>query len=391
MTAWDAIVIGAGPAGSAAATVLSAAGRRVLLLEKDRFPRAKVCGEFLSGDALASIERLGAREALEAFRPERIEAGSVHPARGSAVHFGLPSAALGISRFRLDDLLANRAREAGAEARFSSRVVSTAGSPEHGFSVTFVSDGVAETAEARALVGAWGRWDALDRRLDRRFLERSRFFGWSRDYQGDTSALEGSVRLYLFPGGYCGLSRVEGGEVNLAGVLSEAERRRIGGGWEDVLERAREGNHALDLALRPMRPGPRGFLGTVPAVFTAKPATENGILMAGDAAGVIDPFSGQGQAAALATGILAAETVLALLDGGLEAGSYLAAYESAWRRRFSSRFVWSAALRLLMLGGALGRLAGSLAGERTVRFAIRRLWGKPESSETKPESGSPIS
>ncbi|MEP6802243.1 MAG: NAD(P)/FAD-dependent oxidoreductase [Acidobacteriota bacterium] len=378
MTAWDAIVIGAGPAGSAVATVLSAAGRRVLLLEKDRFPRAKVCGEFLSGDALASIERLGARAALDSSLPERIEAGSVYPAGGGAVHFRLPSAALGISRFRLDDLLANRAREAGAELRFASRVVSTAGSPETGFSVTFISAGATETAEARALVGGWGRWDALDRRLDRRFLERSRFFGWSRDYGGETSALQGQVRLYLFPGGYCGLSRVEGGEVNLAGVLSETERRRIGGGWEDVLQRAREGNHALDLALRPMRAGPRGFLGTVPAVFTAKPAIENGILMAGDAAGVLDPFSGQGLAAALATGILAADTVLAFLDGRLEAGLYLAAYERAWRRRFSSRFAWSAALRRLMFGGALGRIAGSIAGERTVRFAIRRLWGRTE-------------
>ncbi|HXM76614.1 MAG TPA: NAD(P)-binding protein, partial [Thermoanaerobaculia bacterium] len=57
MTPRDAIVVGAGPAGSAAAAVLASAGRRVLMLEKDRFPRAKVCGEFLSGDALLSLER----------------------------------------------------------------------------------------------------------------------------------------------------------------------------------------------------------------------------------------------------------------------------------------------------------------------------------------------
>ncbi len=376
MKTWDAIVIGAGPAGSAAATVLSAAGCGVLVLEKDRFPRAKVCGEFLSGDALDSIARLRQTAALEACLPERISEGAVHPARGAAVHFRLPTPALGISRFRLDDLLANGARNAGSDVRFATRVVATTGSPAAGFSVTFASDGVRETANARAVVGAWGRWDTLDRRLDRRFLERSRFFGWSRDYVGDTSALKGRVRLYLFPGGYCGLSRVEGGAVNLAGVVSEAHRRKIGGGWEDVLGAARLENPALDEALRPMRPGPRGFLGTVPAVFTSKPPTENGMLMAGDAAGVIDPFSGQGQAAALFTGILAAETALALLEGRLAAGRYLAAYEEAWRRRFSRRFAWSAALRRLVLSPALGRIAGRLAGERTIRFAIRRLWGK---------------
>jgi len=123
MTAWDAVVVGAGPAGSAAATVLSLAGRRVLLLEKDRFPRAKVCGEFLSGDALLSIERLGARRTLDAFGPERIDGGSVHPARGGAVHFRLPAPALGISRFRLDDLLAAGARQSVDQRRRGLRRV----------------------------------------------------------------------------------------------------------------------------------------------------------------------------------------------------------------------------------------------------------------------------
>jgi flavin-dependent dehydrogenase len=376
MTAWDAVVVGAGPAGSAAATVLSLAGRRVLLLEKDRFPRAKVCGEFLSGDALLSIERLGARRALDAFGPERIDEGSVHPARGgAAVHFRLPAPALGISRFRLDDLLAAGAREAGAETRFSCRVLSTAGTPRSGYSVHFVSEGVEEEAAARAVIGAWGRWDALDRRLERRFLNRARYFGWSRDYRGDTSRLAGRVRLYLFPGGYCGLSRVEGGETNLAGVISESERRKIGGDWNEVVARARRANPALDADLAAMEPGPRGFLGTVPVVFTAKPPTEDGMLMAGDAAGVIDPFSGQGQAAALAAGILAGETAVDLLEGRISPALYLSTYERAWRARFARRFAWSAALRRLILGPVLGRIASRFAGERTMRFAIERLWG----------------
>lgn len=378
MTSWDAAVVGAGPAGSAAATVLALAGRRVLLLEKDRFPRAKVCGEFLSGDALASIERLGARAALDACAPEGIEEGSVHPARGGTVHFRLPAPALGISRFRLDDLLAARAREAGAEARFSCRVLSTAGTPQGGYSIRFVSEGVEEEATARAVIGAWGRWDALDRRLERRFLERSRYFGWSRDYRGDTSKLAGRVRLYLFPGGYCGLSRVEGGEANLAGVISESGKRKIGGDWNETLDRARRANPGLDADLAPMEPGPRGFLGTVPVVFTAKPPTEDGMLMAGDAAGVIDPFSGQGQAAALAAGILAGETALDLLEGRISPDLYLSAYERAWRARFARRFVWSAAFRRLILGPVLGRIASRFAGERTMRFAIGKLWGLRE-------------
>ena len=88
---YDAAVVGAGPAGSAAAILLARAGRKVLLVEKDTFPRHKVCGEFLSSDALPLLERLGALRAVEAHGPERIGRGSFHPPRGPAVEFRLPA------------------------------------------------------------------------------------------------------------------------------------------------------------------------------------------------------------------------------------------------------------------------------------------------------------
>lgn len=376
---FDAIVVGAGPAGSAAASILSSAGRRVLVLDKDRFPRAKVCGQFLSGDAIASLERFGALPAVLSAGPEIIRDGSVHLPDGGSVRFRLPVRALGISRTLFDDLLAARAREAGAAVSFGQRVVSISNLGPGGadrFAVRCASgDGHEEEFRARAVVGAWGRWDALDKRLDRRFLRGRRFFGWSRDYVGDTSPLAATVRLYLFPGGYCGLSLVEDGGANLAGVLSEKSRRAIGGSWEDVVRHARRNNAALDADLSSLVPGPRGDLGTVPVVFTAKPPTEDRILMTGDAAGVIDPFAGQGQAAALSSGILAGETILALLDGRIGEADYAAAYRSAWRGMFARRFAWSATFRRLMLHPTLGSAAAKLGGERLVRLGIRSLWG----------------
>jgi flavin-dependent dehydrogenase len=378
MSPWDAVVVGGGPAGSAAAIVLASAGRSVLVLEKDRFPRAKVCGEFLAGDALLSLEHIGARDAVEAAAPERIEKGSVHLSNGTAVAFRLPTPAIGISRWTLDALLSARAREAGAQVRFAARVESVSAVSPAEFAVRCGN----EEIRARAVVGAWGRWDALDRALARGFLRRRRFFGWSRDFAGATEGLAGSVRLYLFPGGYCGLSRVEGGQVNLAGVLSERARRAIGGDWEDVTAFARHTNRALEADLHPMQPGPRGSLGTVPVVFVSKPPVENGMLMAGDAAGVIDPFSGQGQAAALASGILAAESALPYLEGRVSEADYRESYRRAWRRRFSRRFAWSAAFRAVVLHPSAGPAAARLGGERLVRLAIRKVWGAQASRGT---------
>jgi flavin-dependent dehydrogenase len=369
---YDAIVVGAGPAGSAAAAVLAGRGRRVLMIEKDRFPRPKVCGEFLSHDARPALSRLGLLERVEA-TAERIDRGWVHLPDVGGVAFRLPQPALGISRFSLDDLLARRAIELGAEARFGARVLSVEGAFSSGFRVRSLCDTQEDIAAARGVIGAWGRWDALDRTLARRFLARgTRFAGWSRDFQADAS-LAGQVHLYAFPGGYCGLSRVEGGVVNLAGVISERTRGRLPGGWEAVVGHARRANADLDRAVSALKEGPTGFLGTGSVYFTAKPPVENGMLMVGDAAGVIDPFSGEGQAAALSSGILAGETLERGLSGEVSLESVPDLYAAAWRRAFSRRFGWSAAFRRLMLSPAAGSLAARLGGERLVRFAIGRL------------------
>ena len=369
---YDAAVVGAGPAGSAAAATLAQRGRSVLLLEKERFPRHKVCGALLSADAMPLLDRLGARGPIAACAPESIREGAIHLPHGPSISFRLPAPALGISRLLFDDLLARRARGEGAHVRFGVRVVSVTRS-DGLFRVGIASLSGQEEVLARSVVGAWGRWDALDRALDRDFLRLGRrFFGWSRDFRGGASGLAGRVALYLFRGGYCGLSRVEGGAFNLAGVISEKAKSATSG-WEAVLLRSRAENSALDRDLAGLEPGPVGFLGTGPVFFTSKPAAEHGVLMAGDAAGVLDPFSGEGQSAALAAGILAAETLDAAFSGLIPLGQVADAYERAWRSRFARRFGWSALFRRLMLHPLAATFAARIAGNRLVTVAVRSL------------------
>jgi flavin-dependent dehydrogenase len=371
--AHDVIVVGAGPAGSTAAAFLAERGRRVLLLEKDVFPRSKVCGSLLSAAALPSLERLGVRREVEAIG-ERIDCGSVHLPRARPVPFRLPAPALGISRAVLDEILARRARQLGARTVFGARVVSAGRGPDGRLCVRFRHGRSESEATAGGVIGAWGRWDPLDRTLRRGFLEgRNRFLGWNRDYVGDAAWLDAQVRLYAFPGGYCGLSPVENGGVNFAGVVSDRVWRSMSGGWEAVVEHARVANPWLDRDLSRLRPGPSGFLAVGPVFFTEKAATEDGMLLAGDAAGVIDPFSGEGQAAALASGLLAAEALERGLSGELNADGVAASYEAAWRVHLGRRFAWSAALRRLMLHPIAGSLVARIAGDRLARFAVSRL------------------
>ncbi len=372
MSAYDVLIVGAGPAGSAAAATLAVTGRRVLVLEKDRFPRGKVCGEFLSGSARADLRRLGVLAEIEA-GAEHIERGILHLPRGRSVAFELPATGLGISRSRLDSLLARRAAELGAEVRHGARVTSIDRGTGSAFRARFTSDGSAHTLEARSVIGAWGRWDPLDRGLRRRFLAgRSRFFGWSRDFVGG-GRLAGQVHLFLFPGGYCGLSRVEDGATNLAGVISERARRRLDSGWDAVVAHARRSNAAFDGAMANLREGPGEFLGIGPVFFTVKPPVESQMLMVGDAAGVIDPFSGEGQAGALRSGILAAEILSRGLDGQISLDDVAGIYARAWRERFSRAFGWGSVFRRLMLQPAAAAVAARVAGPRLLRFATARL------------------
>jgi flavin-dependent dehydrogenase len=230
-----------------------------------------------------------------------------------------------------------------------------------------------ETIPARAVVGAWGRWNALDRTLDRRFLRQgARFFGWSGDYDAPDDALRGEARLYLFRGGYAGLSRVEGGAVHLAGVIAERAQRRLPAGWGAVVAHARRFNPAFDrdMELLRLRGGDGGFLGTGPVFFTRKPPSEGRLLMAGDAAGVIDPYLGEGLAVALESGILAGETLAQAFAGELALREAPKHYARKWDARFSDRVRRGAAGRALMLHPAAARVAAALAGERLVRLAM---------------------
>jgi flavin-dependent dehydrogenase len=368
----DAIVVGAGPAGSAAAIALAAGGRRVLVLEKDRFPRRKVCGAFLAADGAEALASLGLLETVRRAGPEVIREGSVELPDGRSVSVPLDAPALGVSRYFLDEQLARGAAEAGAEIRLGARVVSFRGGAGACRVSWIDADGVHDGA-SRVVIGAWGRWDAMDRSLGRAFLKGRRYFGWSAELSGDSLFLAARVRLYLFREGYCGLSRVEGGRVNLAGVVSERRRRSAGPEWERVLQGIRRENRALDRDLAGLRISADGFLGTGPVFFTAKPPVENGVLMAGDAAGVLDPFSGEGQAAALTSGLLAAEAAEAALSGKIPIDRLSRLYAGAWRARFAPRFNWSAVLRRLMLHPELASIAARVGGERLVRLGMERL------------------
>ena len=316
----DAVVVGAGPAGAATAILLAEQGLSVVLLDRARFPRDKICGEYLSPEGGRILERLGVLSAVEArgarpLRGMRIVApdGTLlvgdYPARSRR---GRRPHALAIRRRTLDLALVDRAREAGVSVREGFRVIDLL---REGRRVTGVvaepagpatRDAGPERVPARLVVAADGRASVVVQRLGlrraHRWLRRLALVADVEGASGDTERGE----IVLAPPAYAILNPVAAGLGNLSLVvpMEEARRRKADlTGYFDATTRDMPG---LRERLRDARRvGPVRALG--PLAYRVAPPREDGVVLVGDAAGFLDPFTGEGIYAALRSAELAAE------------------------------------------------------------------------------------
>jgi flavin-dependent dehydrogenase len=363
MTSTDVAVIGAGPAGSTLAALLAGRGIDVTLIDRDLFPRDKLCGEFLSYDALPVLEHLDVIGAIDdAVAPHITRCRVV--GSGRTYEFTFPHPARGVSRLFLDNLLFRRAAALGART-----LVGRSASAIEPTNVT-LDDG--RVVEARILVGAWGRWGRFDAQLERPFIrDRShRNFGFKRHYRG--SAERETIELHSFPRGYLGVSGVEDGLTNICGLVHASRLAGHKGRWDSFLETIREERPGLDAMYSRFEPAQDGFLSSDPVIFRARAPVEGGVLMIGDASGVIDPLTGNGMAMAIQSALLAAPHIVDLLTRPEDRPSIERAYIAAHREMFANRIAWSRRTAKLLsrptlLDAALALYHGPGAGNMLLR------------------------
>jgi geranylgeranyl reductase family protein len=334
----DAVVVGGGPAGSTMAALLKRAGATVTLCDATRFPRHKICGEYVPPAAIETFARLGVLAQVEAVSPLRHVGMAVVSPDGTKVlgRYGGESRGFALRRYDLDRILLDGARRAGATVLEETRVTGLE-REAGGILAVRLQDG--GTLRARAVVGADGRNSVVARRLDLRRRE-PRHRKWAvMGHFRDVETPGDHGEMIVTPYGYCGINPLPQGLANVCIVVDRADIRASAPGRARLAAffHQRIAAHPLTRKRMARASLAAGLWATGPMACRASDCIADGVLLVGDAAGFYDPFTGEGIGMALRGAELAAGVLARALERGDVTRRTLAPYAAARRAAFRDR------------------------------------------------------
>ena len=341
----EAIVVGAGPAGCAVAALLSREGVRVLLLERSSAPPPKVCGEYLSPGCLPILDRLGALAPLR-------DAGA-RPLRGMAIHTSggrtlwatyatgqnadpAPPHALSVPRTVLDPLLLDLAVKHGADFEPGFQANDLLWRDGRVAGIQGRHRGAWASRVAPIVIGADGRHSVVAHRIGattrHAWLDRMACVGYLAGVRRESEVGE----VFLGRDRYGILNPVADDLTNVGLVISRRDVPRDANPGR-LFSHIAESLSGLSDRLRSARPtAPVRCLG--PLAYRATRLAAPGALLVGDAAGFLDPFTGEGIYAALRSAELAAHCILTTRKRGDAPVSDFQEYANAWLREFTPKW-----------------------------------------------------
>lgn len=364
MNTFDVIIAGGGPAGSSAAIHLARNGLQVLVVEQKKFPRPKLCGEFISPECEQHFQKLGVAEAMNSSVPSLITETVFYSARGQHVTvpsrwFGGP-AALGLSRAVMDDVLLRRAQECGVSVLEGATIGEPILDRDEVLGVRVKLDGQQREYHAPISIDATGRARVLTRRLGHTNAQNTHIA--FKVHLRNTRVAPNTCEIYFYPDGYGGLSSVEGGLSNLCFIIAAEQVKRRRSDPETVVREAVMKNRRAAHTLEHAQAESEWLSASWERFGRQRPSPAKGLLAIGDSAAFIDPFTGSGMLMAFESGELAAEVVVRNRENLTAVESE---YAAEYVRKFDSRLRICSLLRRVAFKPRLAGCAIAILGAST--------------------------
>lgn len=326
---FDVIIIGGGLAGLTSAIHLSKANFRVLIIERNKYPKHKVCGEYVSNEVLPYLNALGFNPFN--FGAKRISKFELTTHNNKKIEAKLPLGGFGMSRYEMDYQLYQLALKHNVEV-LNDLVEDLIFETNHFHIITKSNQKI----QSKIVIGAFGKRSNLDVQFQRDFIKRkSPYLGVKIHVSGKFP--DDKVALHNFKGGYCGVSKVENDHINLCYITNfEAFKKHkdIQAFQEDVLFK----NSELKTIFKNSKPEFDQPLTISQISFETKNPVENHIIMCGDSAGMIHPLCGNGMGMAIRSAQLASELIIDYLQEKIKARTELEQlYAKRWKKTFSLR------------------------------------------------------
>jgi len=366
----DVLIVGGGLAGLTAALHLRKNGLQVTVIEKNSYPRHKVCGEYVSNEIIPYLNWLGID--VYELNPVKIQKFEFSSNSGKKASANLPLGGFGISRYTLDNYLYIKAKDAGCtfvndtvtDIRFDNETLTVSTSD-----TTFTS---------KIVIGAYGKRAGLDQQLSRNFfVKKSPWLAVKCHYTGDFP--DDVVGLHNFDGGYCGVSKVENNIINMC-YLADYKTFKKFKNIDDYQKSVLSQNPHLLPVFEKCRAVFNKPLTISQISFEKKNPVENHIIMIGDTAGLIHPLCGNGMAMAIHSAKIASELIFLFHVGTIRTRAELEKrYAAEWKKNFGRRMKTGRTLAYILQHKPLAKaLTGFVSAFPAVLpLIIKQTHGKP--------------
>ena len=378
---FDVIIAGGGPAGSSASIHLASQGARVLVIEQKKFPRAKLCGEFISPECLDYFARLGVADRMSTAGGTRLLKTVFYGSTGRCVTvpsdwFEGNQYALGLSRSKMDTILLERAKELNVTVLEEARAGTLLIKDKRVVGLSLGSKDSTDPFTALVTIDATGRSRSLARQLDNNAAKKPAPFIAFQAHVKGTRLEKETCEIYFYPGGYGGFSIVEHGLYNACFIVSTADVKAMGSDVKRVVNEVVCKNSRAAYTFGAIEPVSDWQAVALDRFGHRDMVPAYGLLTIGDAAAFIDPFTGSGILMALESGELAAGTLTRNLEAIRKGGSFdvlAQEYLLLHQKRFNSRLRMSGLLRRAAFIPQLAEAVIFLVGaSKSLRRAVAR-------------------